>query len=78
MLPKFTLFREERECLMHHPVISVGMFMNIKHPISSQITTLVSSELPFQQKIDAITQKPERMPWSYAWRKTMPALSSKR
>lgn len=55
MLPKFTLFREERECLMHHPVISVGMFMNIKHPISSQITTLVSSELPFQQKIDAIT-----------------------
>ena len=55
MLPKFTLFREERECLMHHPVISVGMFMNIKHPISSQITTLVSSELPFQQKIDTIT-----------------------
>ena len=55
MLPKFTLFREERECLMHHPVISVGMFMNIKHPISSQITTLVSSGLPFQQKIDAIT-----------------------
>ena len=29
--------------------------MNIKHPISSQITTLVSSELPFQQKIDTIT-----------------------
>ena len=54
MLPKFTLFCEEREALMHHPVTSVSMFMNIDHPISSQIATLVSSELPFQQKIDTI------------------------
>lgn len=51
MLPRFSLFCEERRCLRHHPVTTIGLFERMQHPIRSRIMTIPENELPFARRV---------------------------
>ncbi len=57
MPEKFTLFRDENACIAHHPLTTVDLFLNMHHPISSQIMNAEVSELSFAQRLASIREQ---------------------
>lgn len=57
MLPKFTLFREETDSIADHAVTTIDLFLQVAHPISSQIMSIPQSELSFTQRLESIQEE---------------------
>ena len=57
MLAKFTLFRDENACIAHHPLTTFDLFLNMMHPVSSQIMSVSPGELSFARQLETIAQQ---------------------
>ena len=57
MLAKFTLFRDENACIAHHPLTTFDLFLNMMHPVSSQIMSVSPGELSFTRQLETIAQQ---------------------